>query len=137
MSGTLVASEEINLAEGALSSDAHGHPTLVGGACESCGTEFFPKYEVCPHCMSEAIAAKDMPKRGKLYSFTTLHVGAQKWRKPLTVGYVDLPNDVRVFAHLEGEAFKFDQPVELGVGRVGADADGTPITTFVFRSVET
>jgi uncharacterized OB-fold protein len=126
---------EIDLAGGALSIGVDG-PVLNGGACGDCRTEFFPIQAVCPSCMSEDVAEKSMATRGTLYSFTTLHVGAPKWRKPLNVGYVDLDNGVRVFAHLEGESFTFDQPMELAVGKVGADQDGRRISTFIFKAVE-
>ena len=126
----------VNLAQDALSSDANGRPVLVGGACKACSTQFFPQHPVCPHCMSEDVAETVMPTCGKLYSFTTLHVGAKKWHKPLSVGYVDLDNGVRVFAHLHGQTFAFDQNVEMGIGRVGTEPDGAPISTFVFKAVE-
>jgi uncharacterized OB-fold protein len=98
--------------------------------------QFFPQHPVCPRCMSEDVAQTPMPTRGKLYSFTTLHVGAKKWQKPLSVGYVDLDNGVRVFTHLKGQAFRFDQKVEMDVARVGVEQDGTPISTFVFKTAE-
>ena len=125
-----------DLTEGAVFTEASGRAVLRGGACESCGIEFFPCYPVCPSCMSEDVSKKPMPTRGTLYAFTRLHVGPPKWRKPLTLGYVDLENGVRVFTHLQGQEFSFGQAVELAVGVVGANPDGTPISTFVFRPME-
>lgn len=127
---------DVNLAQGALSKNANGRPVLIGGACKSCGTQFFPQHPVCPSCMSEDVAETAMPTRGKLYSFTTLHVGAKKWNKPLSVGYVDLDNGVRVFAHLQGQHFRFDQQVEMDLGQVGIEPGGAPISTFVFKPTE-
>jgi uncharacterized OB-fold protein len=84
--------------------------------------------------MSEDVQQKAMPSRGKLYSFTSVHVGPTKWRRPLNVGYVDLENGVRVFAHLQGSHFAFDQAVDLDVANVGVTAEGVSLQTFVFKN---
>jgi uncharacterized OB-fold protein len=81
--------------------------------------------------MSENIAAQSMPRAGTLYAFSTVHVAAKKWKKPMCVGYVDLPNGARVFTHLEGE-LAIGDTVEVGMGIVGEDENG-PIESFVFR----
>jgi uncharacterized OB-fold protein len=131
-----VGPRALDLTGGAVARDGAGRAVLLGACCGVCGTEFFPRHPVCPHCMSEEVAAKEMPRRGKLYAFTTLHVGPPKWNKPMRIGYVDLPNGVRVFAHLSGAEFSFGQEVELATAVVGADVDGTPIATFVFKAPE-
>ena len=111
--------------------DTAGRPTLVGSLCPDCGTAMFPPAPVCPACMSEAIAPADMPRTGTLYAFTIVHTGPKKWRKPSTLGYVDLPNNVRVFTHLVGPV-AIDQQVELTLAEVADDEHG-PITTFAFQ----
>lgn len=110
---------------------ADGRAILIGGRCADCGTETFPRAPVCCQCMSENIAAQPMPREGNLYAFSTVHVAAKKWKKPMCVGYVDLPNGARVFTHLEGE-LAIGDTVEVGMGVVGDDENG-PIETFVFR----
>ncbi len=84
--------------------------------------------------MSENIKAQPMPGAGTLYAFSVVHVAAKKWRKPMRVGYVDLPNGARVFTHLEGADLSIGDDVEVGVGAVGDDDEG-PIRSFVFRKV--
>lgn len=74
-----------------------------------------------------------MPRRGVVYSLTNVHVGPQRWRKPFAVGYVDLDNGVRLFAHLRGAA-AIGARVELRRGAIGVEADGTPVVGFVFES---
>jgi uncharacterized OB-fold protein len=59
-------------------------------------------------------------------------VAAKKWKKPMRIGYVDLPNGARVFTHLEGGDLAIGDAVEVGMGVVGEDENG-PIETFVFR----
>jgi uncharacterized OB-fold protein len=124
-----------SLAGAALGRDAQGQPVLRGALCRACGTQFFPHAPVCPACMSEEIALQDMPREGVLYSWTTVHAGPARWRKPMTVGYVDLPNGVRVFAHLRDTSFDIGQHVVLDVAPVADDASG-PVSSFVFRSQE-
>jgi len=112
---------------------ADGRAVLIGGVCADCGNETFPRAPVCCACMSENIEADAMPRVGTLYAFSTVHVAAKKWKKPMCIGYVDLPNGARVFTHLEGDLAIGDQ-VEVALGIVGEDENG-PIETFVFRKV--
>lgn len=85
--------------------------------------------------MSEDLQEEALPREGTLYSFTLVHVGPNGWQKPFAVGYVDLANGVRVFSHLRGE-LKIGQTVELEIAEIGRTAEGTAISTFVFRPRE-
>jgi uncharacterized OB-fold protein len=111
-----------------------GRPVLVGGRCNECGTMAFPRIAVCSNCMSESFTDEAMSERGKLYSWTTVHVGPQHMHKPITLGYVDLDNGVRVFSHLSinDGPLAINQSVRLSVAQVGTESDGRPIETFVF-----
>jgi uncharacterized OB-fold protein len=111
---------------------ADGRAVLIGGICKDCGNQTFPRAPVCCVCMSEAIEPQAMPRIGTLYAFSTVHVAAKKWKKPMRIGYVDLPNGARVFTHLEGGDLAIGDAVEVGMGVVGEDENG-PIETFVFR----
>jgi uncharacterized protein len=119
----------------ALDVDSSGRATLIGGRCVDCGSEMFPRVPVCPSCMGESIREQAMPREGTLYAFSVVHVAAKKWKKPMRIGYVDLPNGARVFTHLEGDDLAIGDTVDVGVGTVGEDEEG-PITTFVFRKVK-
>jgi uncharacterized OB-fold protein len=105
---------------------------LIGGRCADCGNETFPRAPVCCQCMSESIQPQPMPRAGTLYAFSIVHVAAKKWKKPMCIGYVDLPNGARVFTHLEGDDLAIGNAVEVGMGIVGQDENG-PIQSFVFR----
>ena len=117
----------------ALEIDASGSAMLIGGRCADCGSETFPRVPVCASCMSENIRPQAMPREGTLYAFSVVHVAAKKWKNPMCIGYVDLPNGARVFTHLEGD-LAIGDTVEVGAGTVGEDEEG-PITSFVFRKV--
>jgi uncharacterized OB-fold protein len=120
----------------ALGVSADGKPVLLGAVCRACGSRMFPPSPVCSTCMSEDVEREAMPRTGTLYSFTTVHVGPKNWDKPYELGYVDLENGVRVFAHLRGDVAIGTQ-VELGSATIGKTDDGTPITTFVFQPART
>jgi len=97
----------------------------------------FPRIAVCSKCMSESFVDEPMPELGKLYSWTTVHVGPQRMHKPIVLGYVDLDNGVRVFSHLSANdrPLAISQSVRLSVAQVGTEDDGRPIETFVFVPV--
>jgi uncharacterized OB-fold protein len=115
----------------AVERGADGRAVLIGGACRDCGNQTFPRAPVCCICMSENIAAQPMPRAGTLYAFSTVHVTAKKWKKPMCIGYVDLSNGARVFTHLEGE-LAIGDTLEVAIAIVGEDENG-PIESFVFK----
>jgi len=127
----------ILLSDGALDIQDDG-PVLIGVRCTSCGTVAFPRSSICSSCMSETLVDEPMPSCGNLYSWTSVHVGSPRMNKPITIGYVDLQNGVRVFSHLvaRNRALEVDQPVELSVAIVGRTEEGNPIQTFVFVPAE-
>ena len=118
----------------AFESRGDGRVALTGGACAECGNRSFPRAPVCCVCMSENVAAEVMPREGTLYAFSRVHVAAKKWKKPMCIGYIDLPNGARVFAHLDGSDLKIGDTVEPVLGTVGEDENGA-IETFVFRKI--
>jgi|AntAceMinimDraft_5_1070358.scaffolds.fasta_scaffold153062_2 uncharacterized OB-fold protein len=113
-----------------------GQIVLVGSKCTECGTETVPVVDVCPSCASEDVTPTPQPRDGLLYSMTTLHVGPEPWLRPMTLGYVDLSNGVRVLGALQGDGHKIGGQVVLSLGKVGVDADGSPVRNFVFVPVE-
>ena len=117
-----------------VSVDANGVPHLTGGRCRACGTRSFPRAPVCTHCLSEDIEACTVGDRGTLYSYSIVHQAPKGWAVPYALGYIDLPDDVRVLAHLDvaASAVKIDMPMKLSVGVVGTDAAGSPLMSYTF-----
>jgi uncharacterized OB-fold protein len=114
--------------------DADGTLLLIGGRCRTCGARSFPKALVCSNCLSEEIEAVTLAREGTLYSFAAVHAAPQGWHLPYVLGYVDLPDNVRVLAHIAAspEALRVDMPVRLSVGEVGTDASGRALLTYTF-----
>jgi uncharacterized OB-fold protein len=109
---------------------------LVGGRCARCGKIFFPRSDVCPGCASRApMAEVRLSRRGKLYSYSVIHVNTPGFKAPYAVAYVDLPEGPRIFGHLDGEEgpIPLDSPVEIYAGPIGKDRDGEELTSVRFR----
>jgi uncharacterized OB-fold protein len=128
---TLEKAAGTRLCGDAVEVDAQGRAVLIGGRCADCGNQTFPRAPVCCVCMSENIKPEAMPCIGTLYAFSTVHVAAKKWKKPMCIGYVDLANGARVFTHLKGADLAIGDTVEVALGVVGEDENG-PIESFVF-----
>lgn len=90
--------------------------TLVGSRCPECGSLFFPVGSVCPSCLNGELDRVPLSRQGNLYTYSIIHIGPRGWDTPYAVGYVDLPEGVRLFAHLAVTDFsvlKPDLPVEV------------------------
>ena len=116
--------------------DAGGpEPRLIAGKCKSCGALSFPNAVVCPACLSEDLETAHLASEGILYSFATVHQAPKTWIVPYTLGYVDLSDGIRVLAHIDGEP-RIGAKVRLGLGRVGTDAQGAALMSYVFTTAD-
>jgi uncharacterized OB-fold protein len=110
-------------------------PFLKGYRCKQCGKLDFPKMNPCPGCWGEEFDMIPLSRQGTLYSFADIHIGQPGMTTPYIVGYVDLPENIRIFALLDGEvgSFRCDEPVELTIGPIRMNQDGLPITSYKFK----
>lgn len=110
-------------------------PYLKGYKCKNCGQLDFPKLSPCPNCWGEEFEMVRLSTKGKLYSVTDIFVGQAGMKTPYIFGYIDLPENLRIFAQLEGEtgSFKCDEEVVLTVGEIRKNPDGTPLFSYKFR----
>ena len=76
-----------------------------------------------------------LSEHGTLYSYSVLHVGARGWPAPYVLGYVDLPEGVRVFSHIDGvpEALRIDMPVSLQIRAPIKNPEDQDVLAFTFR----
>lgn len=128
----------LNLAGDAVVREPNGAAHLVGSECGDCHARVFPPVPVCPQCMSENMAPLALSKRGTLYSWSVVHAAPRGWTLPFVAGYVDLPEGVRVFAHIVGgdpKALRFDMAVEVTIAVLGTDDQGHPVESYAFRPV--
>lgn len=113
-------------------------PYLKGYKCKKCGELDFPKTVPCPICWGKEFDMVPLSRKGKLYSVSDIHVGQPGLQAPFIIGYIDLPEDIRIFAQLEGEmgSFKCDDEVEVIAGTIKVNRDGLPITSYKFKKVD-
>lgn len=94
--------------------------SLTGSRCLDCATVAFPSADGCQNCGSAAMTALDLSSRGTVWGFTVQrfapksppYVAPADGFVPFAVGYVELPEGVKVeavlhctdFAELERDA---------------------------------
>lgn len=119
--------------------DADGEPMLVGGRCPDCGCVTWGIRSRCPRCWSTApMQETALSRRGALYTMTTVLRMPAGYRGPYSVGYVDLPEGVRVFGRILWPAESRWTPgaaVKLVAERIAVDDGTEPLTVPGFRPV--
>jgi uncharacterized OB-fold protein len=122
-------------------------PQLIGAKCSECGIVTFPSQGSCPRCASTAMLEELLPRRGRLWAWTTQdfpppappYAGATGADfEPFGIGYVELPDSVRVESRLteaDSARLHIGMEMELVVVPFRTDDDGTEIVTFAFRPV--
>jgi uncharacterized OB-fold protein len=122
--------------------DPDERPRLLGSRCPACGEHFFPRRHVCARCLAEGCEDVELGPRGRLWTWTYVHVPlfAKKDRRvdAYGVGQVDLPEGPRVQAILVGERddFEIGMELELDLETLRVDeATGDETVIFRFRPV--
>jgi uncharacterized OB-fold protein len=117
-------------------------PRLLGSRCGACGEHFFPRREVCARCLAEGCEDVLLGPRGRLWTWTYVHVPlfAKKDARvdAYGVGQVDLPEGPRVQAILLGgpEDFRIGIEMELDLETLRTDDDGREVVIFRFRPAD-
>jgi len=75
---------------------------LIGNKCSDCGDEFFPPVYRCKGCGSENVKDKEMPRTGKIMTYTVLHepLPGFEAQTPLYLAVVKLDNGARVLTQI-------------------------------------
>jgi uncharacterized OB-fold protein len=108
---------------------------LVAGRCSKCGKRVFPPPEFCPDCAGGLIEPAELPREGRLYTWSVVHAARAGWEVPFVLGYVDLAPDVRVLAHIVGagpDELAIDMPVKVRGRSPLASATGQEVLAFEF-----
>ncbi|HZM29533.1 MAG TPA: OB-fold domain-containing protein [Acidimicrobiales bacterium] len=117
-------------------------PRLLGSRCTACGEHFFPRRHVCARCLAEGCENVLLGPRGRLWTWTYVHVPlfAKKDARvdAYGVGQVDLPEGPRVQAILLGgpDDFRIGIDMELDLETLRTDDDGREVVIFRFRPVD-
>jgi uncharacterized OB-fold protein len=134
----------VALAEGIFTGSA-SEPLLIGSRCAACAIVTFPVQDACPRCAATAMAEHRLPRRGRLWAWTTQEFPPPSPPyagptgdafEPFAVGYVELANEVKVETRLTGaDAWRIGMEVELVLVPFRTDADGNEVVTFAFQPV--
>jgi len=90
---------------------------VEGTVCKDCGAKYFPPRADCAKCFSKNMDWFEMPKKGKLETFTTAQYAPFGFEgdPPYTMGVVDFGGGLKLFARLEkgikSEELKVDMDV--------------------------
>lgn len=106
---------------------------LLISECQSCGSNWFPKKEICPDCFSEDYREKQLEGVGEVYSYTTLTVTSKEFQAPLKIAYIDYPGNVRVCGQIEDEEVAIGDKVEIVLGKIATDSSGTDVFSYKFK----
>lgn len=92
-----------------------GKYILAGGKCSSCQKVMFPIRMACPFCGQQQIEEIPLSKTGTIYTYTWIHAGPMAFDPPYAIGYIDLPDGIRIFSLIKGKQKKLHagMPVQL------------------------
>jgi len=123
-------------------------PALIAGRCDVCAVVTFPRQNSCPKCTSEKVSEVLLPRRGRLWTFTTQeflpknppYAGQESAAEfePYGVGYVELPDHVMVETRLterDPERLAIGMEMELVIVPFRTSDAGADVMTFAFRPV--
>jgi len=87
---------------------------IEGTVCKDCGAKFFPPRADCAKCFSKNMEWFEMPKKGKLETFTTAYYAPVGFEgdPPYTMGVVDFGDGMKLFARMAKDM----NPEEIKVG---------------------
>jgi uncharacterized OB-fold protein len=118
---------------------------LIGSRCSDCGIVTFPAQDSCPRCPSTGMAQHLLPRRGRLWAWTSQEFPPPSPPYagptgdafvPYGVGYVELGDEVRVEARLtQTRGLQTGMDMELVLVPFRTDEDGNEVVTFAFRPV--
>lgn len=126
----------VPISEGAFVLDAEGG-LLLANKCKSCGQVFFPKAVFCLTCLNEDMQELKLSRKGKLYSYTIGHMPSTHFMPPYAIGFVDMPEGVKIFAPLkmtEDKPFKIGMDMEVVIEKLWQEGD-TEVIGYKFQPV--
>lgn len=121
-----------------LPSNSEERPYLLGSRCKKCGQVSFPPRGVCSKCFHDEFDPIPLSTEGKLYTYSIIRYPPPGLTAPYAVGYVDLPEGVRVFSILTGwdeGSLKVGMDLELVIDKFKEGDAGKPILTYKFRPI--
>lgn len=122
-----------------LFGEENGKPYLIGKRCKKCGNLQFPQKGFCQKCLSDDLVDEKIGTEGKLFSYTTTYGKVSRLTGPFDVGYVQLPEGIRIFAPIhknEDQEYRIGQEMKLEIEDIWEADDGVTETAYSYRVAE-
>ena len=131
--------------EGLFREDSKG-VRLTGSRCTTCETPYFPKSSRChsADCDDSQMQDADFGPDGAIWSYSVQNYPppppaiTREPYEPYALGVVDLDDGLRVVGRLtstDTEKIRVGARVQLVVGALGEDAEGSELTSWMFRPI--
>jgi len=95
-----------------------GEKKLMGARCNRCGAVLIPPKPICPSCSSREFTWIELDNRGKLATYTIIHVAPAQFQSvaPYAFGIIELKDGLRLPGMIRGlEPEKVKVGMELEV----------------------
>lgn len=71
---------------------------LMAGRCKKCGKIHFPPRQLCDECLSNEFEWTQIPTRGKLLTYTIIHIAPAQFQAtaPYAIGIIGLDNGLKI-----------------------------------------
>ncbi|KAA0232553.1 MAG: hypothetical protein JJLCMIEE_03005 [Acidimicrobiales bacterium] len=128
-----------------LFSDESGEARLLGSRCSTCNTPYFPRSDRChnPECDVSQVQDDSFGPRGTLWSYSVQNYPPPPPARydepfePYALCVVDLDDGLRVVGRMAADdaGLEVGSKVELALGPICHEDDGTEVISWMFRSV--
>ncbi|MEW6262071.1 MAG: OB-fold domain-containing protein [Thermodesulfobacteriota bacterium] len=111
---------------------------LTASRCRDCRRVFFPPKVVCPNCFDGELETVPLSRKGRLHAFAQCHMGPADMEKPYLIGFIDLPEGIKLFSVLTEcepwpEVLQVGLEMEMVLGVIKHDPDGQAIYSYKFK----
>jgi uncharacterized OB-fold protein len=112
--------------------------SLTGGRCPACGHTYFPTKQVCPSCFNAEQQEIPLSGKGTLHTFARSHMGPSGIQTPFTIGFIDLPEGIKLFSLLTDcdpwdKVLAVGMEMEMVIETIRQDEEGNEIVGYKFR----
>jgi uncharacterized OB-fold protein len=118
-----------------LFEEVSGEGVLKGCRCKQCGEIIYPIRNVCLNCNNRDLERLDLSRKGKLYSFTIVHMPSEHFQPPYAIGWIELPEGIRIFSQIRGweeHPLRTGMDMELSIEKLW-DEEEKEMIGYTFR----
>jgi uncharacterized OB-fold protein len=118
-----------------LFEETSGKGSLIGARCLQCGQIIFPRRETCLNCLGQDLEPVHLSRKGKLYSYTIVHMPSEHFKPPYAIGWIELPEGIRIFSQIrdwQEQHLKTGMDMELHFEKLW-DEEDKEVIGYVFR----